>query len=75
VEGDRTLEGSSLASWDVLLCVKSTKEAMTMIAMKMIYKKEKKRRILRKLNRGKRKREGNSKDKSMVAVFSCEYNI
>jgi hypothetical protein len=59
----------------VLLCVKNTKETMRMIVMKKIYKKEKKRRILKKLNRGKRKREGNNRDKSMAAVFSCEYNI
>ena len=39
-----------------------------MIVTKMIYKKEKKRRILRRPNRGKRRREGNSRVKSMVDV-------
>ena len=56
---------------------KSTKEAaMRMIATKMIYKREKKRRILRRPNRGKRRIEGNSRDRSTLgAVFSSEYNI
>jgi hypothetical protein len=36
---------------------------MRMIAMKKIYKKERKRKILKKPNRGKRKREGNNRDK------------
>ncbi len=49
---------------------------MRMIATKMIYKREKKRRTLRRPNRGKRRREGNSRDRSTLgAVFSSEYNI
>ncbi len=73
--GDRTREGSSLGSWGVPQCVKSTKGAMKMIAMKMSYKREKKRRTLRRPSRGKRRKEGNNRDKSTEAVYSCEYNI
>ena len=40
-----------------------------MIAMKMTYKKEKKKRTRRKPNRGKRRKEGNSRGKSMEAAI------
>ena len=73
--GGRTREGSSLGSWGVPPCVRNTKGVMKTIVMKMSYKREKKRRTLRRPNRGKRRKEGNNRDKSTGAVYSCEYNI